>query len=189
MDSPRRPPLRAELRHPEILDPGMIPARVDSPYTDLDSNYGCGTIMESMGGSSNLGGMVGTLPMERCMSCISKLGAMSRSSTATTAIAGPCGGSGSVQYWEHSQCDRHSLSSGSDSGGSGWSQSMNKAPARPPKPSPSHCKKPCVLPPQNNPAYDNYDIPRMIIPCNERVNIETIYEINCINIFLIPGTN
>ncbi|KAK9687323.1 PTB domain (IRS-1 type) [Popillia japonica] len=137
LDSPRRPPLRAEVRHPEITDPSLL-QRVDSPYTDLDSNYGCGDVSSTDGW--------GGPPIERCLSCISKLGAMSRSSTATTA-----------QCWEHT-CDRHSISSGSDS--SGWSQAVTRPPARPPK---SNVNSPLksVIP---TPSYENYDIPKIPYP-------------------------
>lgn len=132
MDSPRRPPLRAEVRNPEIVDPSLL-SRVDSPYTDLDSNYGCTDVgLEGWNGP----------PIERCMSCISKLGALSRSSTATTTPGLPC--------WEHT-CDRHSISSGSDS--SGWSQAVTRPPARPPKPSP-----------KKTASYDNYDVPNFPFP-------------------------
>lgn len=62
--------------------------------------------------------------------------------------------------WEHS-CDRHSISSSSDS--SGWSQTVTKPPARPPKPASSSPlpKKSVTLPP---PSYDNYDIPKVPYP-------------------------
>lgn len=144
MDSPRRPALRSDGRAiMELSDCSTLTSRADSPYTDLESNYGCGDSISNDGW--------GPPPIERCMSCISKLGAMSRSSTATVAIAPPC--------WEHT-CDRHSISSGSDS--SGWSQTVTKPPARPPKPnssSPSPKK-----PPAPTPCYDNYDIPKIPYP-------------------------
>ncbi|XP_022916434.1 uncharacterized protein [Onthophagus taurus] len=137
LDSPRRPALRAEVRHPEITDPSLL-TRVDSPYTDLDSSYGCGDVSSSDWG--------GGPPIERCLSCISKLGAMSRSSTATTA-----------QCWEHT-CDRHSISSGSDS--SGWSQTVTKPPAPPPKLQ----------------HYNNYDIPKIPYPVGINNKIEELYD-------------
>ncbi|GJQ80044.1 hypothetical protein Trydic_g5023 [Trypoxylus dichotomus] len=137
LDSPRRPPLRAEVRHPEIVDPSLL-HRIDSPYTDLDSNYGCGDVSSADGW--------GGPPIERCLSCISKLGAMSRSSTATTA-----------QCWEHT-CDRHSISSGSDS--SGWSQAVTRPPARPPKSNLNSPQKPAIP----TPSYENYDIPKIPYP-------------------------
>ncbi|XP_017774635.1 PREDICTED: uncharacterized protein LOC108561284 [Nicrophorus vespilloides] len=147
MDSPRRPPLKAELRNPDIADPSML-SRVDSPYTDLDSNYGCGDVGSTDGWNGP--------PIERCMSCISKLGAMSRSSTATiTPSIPPC--------WEHT-CDRHSISSGSDS--SGWSQTVTKPPARPPKPM-SPGKKPAMPLPVH---YDNYDIPNFPYPVEAKTD-------------------
>lgn len=141
MDSPRRPPLRAEVRNPEILDSSLL-SRVDSPYTDLDSNYGCSEVgLEGWNGP----------PIERCMSCISKLGALSRSSTATTTPGIPC--------WEHT-CDRHSISSGSDS--SGWSQAVTRPPARPPKPSPKKAA-----------SYDNYDVPNFPFPVVRSITLFT----------------
>lgn len=77
----------------------------------------------------------------------------SRSSTATVTIGTPC--------WEHT-CDRHSISSSSDS--SGWSQAVTKPPARPPKPGTTspNMKKPAAPPPQS--SYDNYDIPKIPYP-------------------------
>lgn len=149
MDSPRRPALRSDGRAIIELSDSSLLSRADSPYTDLESNYGCGDSISNDGW--------GPPPIERCMSCISKLGALSRSSTATVAIAAPC--------WEHT-CDRHSISSGSDS--SGWSQAVTKPPARPPKPvtsSPAAMmpspKKPA---PPALPSYDNYDIPKIPYP-------------------------
>lgn len=138
MDSPRRPPLRSDGRNlAELSD-----SRADSPYTDLESNYGCGDTASTDGWNPQI---------ERCMSCISKLGALSRSSTATVTIGAPC--------WEHA-CDRHSLSSGSDS--SGWSQAVTRPPARPPRncPSPSPKKAMSVA----GTTYDNYDIPKIPYP-------------------------
>ncbi|KAI4457243.1 protein dok-7 [Holotrichia oblita] len=116
LDSPRRPPLRAEVRHPEITDPSLL-QRVDSPYTDLDSNYGCGD--------------------ERCHDLVRP---------RQTA-----------QCWEHT-CDRHSISSGSDS--SGWSQAVTRPPARPPKSNMNSPQK-SVIP---TPSYENYDIPKIPYP-------------------------
>ncbi|XP_018572874.1 uncharacterized protein LOC108912178 [Anoplophora glabripennis] len=144
MDSPRRAPMRATGGVALELSETSLVSRADSPYTDMESNYGCGDSISNDGW--------GPPPIERCMSCISKLGAMSRSSTATVTIGTPC--------WEHT-CDRHSISSSSDS--SGWSQAVTKPPARPPKPgsaSPSP-KKPAAPPP---PSYDNYDIPKIPYP-------------------------
>ncbi|XP_056632717.1 uncharacterized protein LOC130442549 isoform X1 [Diorhabda sublineata] len=147
MDSPRRGPMRATGGIGLELSETSLLSRADSPYTDMESNYGCGDSISHDGW--------GPPPIERCMSCISKLGAMSRSSTATITVgAPPC--------WEHT-CDRHSISSSSDS--SGWSQAVTKPPARPPKPgttSPSP-KKPAAPPPPQ-PSYDNYDIPKMPFP-------------------------
>lgn len=127
------------------MDPTLL-TRVDSPYTDLDSNYGCGD-------SSSTDGW-GPPPIERCLSCISKLGAMSRSSTGTTA-----------QCWEHT-CDRHSISSGSDS--SGWSQAVTRPPARPPKSAANSPQKPAIPPP----SYDNYDVPKIPHPVAVKVERE-----------------
>lgn len=70
MDSPRRPPLRSDGRNIAELSDSSIISRADSPYTDLESNYGCGDTASTDGW--------GAPPIERCMSCISKLGAMSR---------------------------------------------------------------------------------------------------------------
>ncbi|XP_030756660.1 uncharacterized protein LOC115882606 isoform X2 [Sitophilus oryzae] len=145
MDSPaRRPAIRTnELRESEA----SLTSRADSPYTDLESNYGCGDSISNDGWNQP--------SIERCMSCISKLGAMSRSSTATVTV-GPTMG---PPCWEHT-CDRHSISSSSDS--SGWSQAVTRPPQRPPKPassSPSP-KKP-IAP---SPCYDNYDIPKIPFP-------------------------
>lgn len=81
---------------------------------------------------------------------------MSRSSTATVTAGHTLG----TPCWEHT-CDRHSISSSSDS--SGWSQAVTRPPQRPPKPgssSPSP-KKPAAPPP---PSYDNYDVPKMPFP-------------------------
>lgn len=142
MDSPRRPPLRSDGRNlAELSDSSML-SRADSPYTDLESNYGCGDTASTDGWNP---------PIERCMSCISKLGALSRSSTATVTIGAPC--------WEHA-CDRHSISSGSDS--SGWSQTVTRPPARPPRtcPSPSPKKGPTTT----GTVYENYDIPKIPYP-------------------------
>ncbi|XP_060522605.1 uncharacterized protein LOC132699748 isoform X2 [Cylas formicarius] len=145
MDSPaRRPPLRPCGGGGLDLSEASLISRADSPYTDLESNYGCGDSISNDGWNQH--------PMERCMSCISKLGAMSRSSTATVTVGPTC--------WEHT-CDRHSISSSSDS--SGWSQAVTKPPARPPKPgSPASVKKP---PPP--PSYDNYDVPKIPYPVTE----------------------
>ncbi|KAF2896188.1 hypothetical protein ILUMI_09984 [Ignelater luminosus] len=141
MDSPRRSAVRTmENRKQELLD--TIRPGADSPYTDLESNYGCGDV--------NADGW-NVPPIERCMSCISKLGALSRSSTTATTPGVPC--------WEHS-CDRHSLSSGSDC--SGWSQTVTKPPARPPKPPSMSPQKKVSSPPP--PSYENYDIPRIPLP-------------------------
>lgn len=136
MDSPRRPPLRSDGRN--LTD--LSDSRADSPYTDLESNYGCGDTASTDGWNPQI---------ERCMSCISKLGAMSRSSTATVTIGAPC--------WEHA-CDRHSISSGSDS--SGWSQAVTRPPARPPRAC-SSPKKPHLT---TGTTYDNYDIPKIPYP-------------------------
>lgn len=148
MDSPRRPPIRSDGRA-LMLELGDSSVRADSPYTDLESNYG------GCGDSASQDGW-GPPPIERCMSCISKLGALSRSSTATvtTVVGAPC--------WEHAACgDRHSVSSGgSDS--SGWSQAITRPPARPPKPgggSPAP-KKPAATPV----CYNNYDVPKIPYP-------------------------
>ncbi|CAH1154503.1 unnamed protein product [Phaedon cochleariae] len=151
MDSPRRPPMRPGGVTLDLSE-GSIISRADSPYTDMDSNYDCGDSVSHDGWAAP--------PIERCMSCISKLGAMSRSSTATAGT--PC--------WEHT-CDRHSVSSSSDS--SGWSQAVIKPPARPPKPpqgAPTP-KKPLPLP---TPAYDNYDVPK--IPYSVEPKLEELYD-------------
>ncbi|KAJ8978455.1 hypothetical protein NQ317_011055 [Molorchus minor] len=150
MDSPRRVPMRATGGVALELSETSLISRADSPYTDMESNYGCGDSISNDGW--------GPPPIERCMSCISKLGAMSRSSTATVTIGAPC--------WEHT-CDRHSISSSSDS--SGWSQAVTKPPARPPKPgssSPSP-KKPAAPPP---PSFDNYDIPKIPYPVEPKAD-------------------
>ncbi|KAJ3647262.1 hypothetical protein Zmor_024789 [Zophobas morio] len=151
MDSPRRPTLRPDCRATVELSDSSILSRAESPYTDLESNYGCGDSISNDGW--------GVPPIERCMSCISKLGALSRSSTATVTISAPC--------WEHT-CDRHSISSGSDS--SGWSQAVTKPPARPPKPGtvavPSPKKPPAPVPS----CYDNYDIPKIPYPVEPKLD-------------------
>ncbi|XP_074032169.1 uncharacterized protein isoform X1 [Leptinotarsa decemlineata] len=150
LDSPRRLPMRATGGVSLELSESSLNSRANSPYTDMESNYGCGDSISNDGW--------GPPPIERCMSCISKLGAMSRSSTATVTVGTPC--------WEHA-CDRHSISSSSDS--SGWSQAVTKPPARPPKPgttSPSP-KKPAALPP---PSYDNYDIPKIPYPVEPKID-------------------
>lgn len=164
MDSPRRGPIRMDPRHHDLLmESGMMP-RVDSPYTDLESNYSsCGGMADgvtSVAGDPMISWGTG---MERCMSCISKLGAMSRSSTVTTAVPGGMGlGNGNNQSscWEHT-CDAHSLSSGGSDNGSicGWNQAVTKPPARPPKPSPTHQTPKTPLP-----SYENYDVPRIPYP-------------------------
>ncbi|XP_049818558.1 uncharacterized protein LOC109603900 isoform X2 [Aethina tumida] len=154
MDSPRRPALRTTGGVALELSEASLNSRADSPYTDLESNYGCGDSISNDGWNGP--------SIERCMSCISKLGAMSRSSTATVTIGAPC--------WEHT-CDRHSISSSSDS--SGWSQAVTKPPARPPKPpsaSPSP-KKPAVPPPS---TYDNYDVPKIPYPVEPKA--EELYD-------------
>lgn len=147
MDSPRRPPLRSDGRAVLDLSEGSM-SRADSPYTDLESNYGCGDSISNDGW--------GPPPIERCMSCISKLGALSRSSTATVPM-------GLTPFWEHT-CDGHSISSGSDS--SGWSQTITRPPARPPKPGCS------VMSPtkanQGQPSYDNYDVPKIPYPVESK---------------------
>nr|CAH7721355.1 unnamed protein product [Callosobruchus chinensis] len=137
MDSPRRGPLRAVGGNLGLESESSMMSRADSPYTDMESNYGCGDSISNDGW--------GPPPIERCMSCISKLGAMSRSSTATVTVgATPC--------WEHT-CDRHSISSSSDSS-SGWSQAVTRPPARPPKP------------PGSEPKVDElYDTPRKLKEC------------------------
>jgi hypothetical protein len=151
MDSPRRPVLRSECRATMELSDSSMLSRADSPYTDLESNYGCGDSISNDGW--------GVPPIERCMSCISKLGALSRSSTATVTIAAPC--------WEHT-CDRHSISSGSDS--SGWSQAVTKPPARPPKPSTSAVPSPKKPPAPTPSCYDNYDIPKIPYPVEPKLD-------------------
>ncbi|XP_001815657.1 uncharacterized protein LOC100142139 isoform X2 [Tribolium castaneum] len=152
MDSPRRPALRSECRATMELSDSSIISRADSPYTDLESNYGCGDSISNDGW--------GVPPIERCMSCISKLGALSRSSTATVTMATPC--------WEHT-CDRHSISSGSDS--SGWSQAVTKPPARPPKPNSGPLTSPSKKPPAPAPScYDNYDIPKIPYPVESKLD-------------------
>ncbi|KAF5296617.1 hypothetical protein FQA39_LY12445 [Lamprigera yunnana] len=150
MDSPRRSVNRAETRKHELID--SLRARADSPYTDLESNYGCGD------GTSDGWNVP---PIERCMSCISKLGALSRSSTTATTPGVPC--------WEHS-CDRHSLSSGSDC--SGWSQAVTKPPARPPKPNSSSPQTKPLSPP----SYDNYDVPRIPLPVGPEPKNDEYYD-------------
>lgn len=69
MDSPaRRSQLRQaggvalELRESEA----SLTSRANSPYTDLESNYGCGDSISNDGWNQP--------SIERCMSCISKLG-------------------------------------------------------------------------------------------------------------------
>lgn len=146
MDSPRRPPLRSTGGVALELSETSLNSRADSPYTDLESNYGCGDSIVSTDGWN-------APPIERCMSCISKLGAMSRSSTATVTIGAPC--------WEHT-CDRHSISSSSDS--SGWSQTVTKPPARPPKPSASPSPKKINNMTPSVGSYENYDIPKIPYP-------------------------
>ncbi|CAH1106685.1 unnamed protein product, partial [Psylliodes chrysocephalus] len=155
MDSPRRGPMRATGGIGLELSDSSLISRADSPYTDMESNYGCGDSISNDGW--------GPPPIERCMSCISKLGAMSRSSTATVTIGTPC--------WEHT-CDRHSISSSSDS--SGWSQAVTKPPARPPKPGTTspNMKKPAAPPPQS--SYDNYDIPKIPYPVEQKM--EELYD-------------
>lgn len=76
MDSPaRRNPLRPpggvalELRESEA----SLNSRADSPYTDLESNYGCGDSISNDGWNQP--------SIERCMSCISKLGKSTYSTT------------------------------------------------------------------------------------------------------------
>lgn len=175
MDSPaRRNPLRPpggvalELRESEA----SLNSRADSPYTDLESNYGCGDSISNDGWNQP--------SIERCMSCISKLGkfpkfftyyvyhsysktgAMSRSSTATVTMGQTLG----TPCWEHT-CDRHSISSSSDS--SGWSQAVTRPPQRPPKPgtsSPSPKKPAASLPV----SYDNYDVPKLPYPVEPNLN-------------------
>ncbi|KAL3274052.1 hypothetical protein HHI36_015471 [Cryptolaemus montrouzieri] len=148
MDSPRRPPMRSDGRAVLDLSEGSLISRADSPYTDLESNYGCGDSISNDGW--------GPPPIERCMSCISKLGALSRSSTATVTM-------GVTPFWEHT-CDRHSISSGSDS--SGWSQTITRPPARPPKPGVS-CPSPSKMS-QSQTTYDNYDIPKIPYPVENK---------------------
>lgn len=70
MDSPRRAPMRATGGVALELSETSLVSRADSPYTDMESNYGCGDSISNDGW--------GPPPIERCMSCISKLGAMSR---------------------------------------------------------------------------------------------------------------
>lgn len=70
MDSPRRPPMRSTGGIALELSESSLLSRADSPYTDMESNYGCGDSISNDGW--------GPPPIERCMSCISKLGAMSR---------------------------------------------------------------------------------------------------------------
>lgn len=70
LDSPRRPPMRSTGGIGLDLSEGFSVSRADSPYTDMESNYGCGDSISNDGW--------GPPPIERCMSCISKLGAMSR---------------------------------------------------------------------------------------------------------------
>ncbi|KAJ8926367.1 hypothetical protein NQ314_021274 [Rhamnusium bicolor] len=172
MDSPRRLPMRATGGVALELSESSLLSRADSPYTDMESNYGCGDSISNDGW--------GPPPIERCMSCISKLGAMSRSSTATVTIGAPC--------WEHT-CDRHSISSSSDS--SGWSQAVTKPPARPPKPgsaSPSP-KKPAAPPPpvpfksingnyncllQEPKGDELYDTPRKLKECIQGFSFDTV---------------
>lgn len=70
MDSPRRPALRTTGGVALELSEASLNSRADSPYTDLESNYGCGDSISNDGWNGP--------SIERCMSCISKLGAMSR---------------------------------------------------------------------------------------------------------------
>ncbi|CAH1966961.1 unnamed protein product [Acanthoscelides obtectus] len=161
MDSPRRAPMsRAGCNLGLDMSETSMMSRADSPYTDMESNYGCGDSMSNDGW--------GPPPIERCMSCISKLGAMSRSSTATVTVgATPC--------WEHT-CDRHSISSSSDSS-SGWSQAVTRPPARPPKPPGSvgaatstsgSTDSPTKAP--SPPSYDNYDVPKIPYPVEPKAD-------------------
>ena len=69
MDSPvRRSHMRVtgglamELRESET----SLTSRANSPYTDLESNYGCGDSISNDGWNQP--------SIERCMSCISQLG-------------------------------------------------------------------------------------------------------------------
>lgn len=152
MDSPRRPPLRSDGRAALDLSENSIGSRADSPYTDLESNYGCG-------GDSISNDGWGPPAIERCMSCISKLGALSRSSTATVTMTHQ------QPFWEHT-CDVHSISSGSGgSESSGWSQTVARPPARPPKPTGSPSPKKMMT---STPCYDNYDIPKLPCPVESR---------------------
>lgn len=60
-----------ELRDSEV----SLTSRADSPYTDLESNYGCGDSISNDGWNQP--------SIERCMSCISKLG---RSYSLTSGV-------------------------------------------------------------------------------------------------------
>lgn len=95
-------------------------------HGDIDSNYGCGdtsSVSEMQDGGHHDGWASNgpNVTLERCMSCISKLGAMSRSSTVTAAMT-PCAGSHFHPAWTmesvKEKSDRNSMSSRNSSGGS-----------------------------------------------------------------------
>lgn len=96
-------------------------------HGDIDSNYGCGDTasvseMHDAVHHDSWPGGGGVVTLERCMSCISKLGAMSRSSTVTAAMT-PGAGSHFHPAWtmesvKEKSTDRNSLSSRNSSGGS-----------------------------------------------------------------------
>lgn len=96
-------------------------------HRDIDCNYGCGDTtsvsdMQDAVHNETWAGGGGTVSLERCMSCISKLGAMSRSSTVNAAMT-PCAGAHFHPAWtmesvKEKASDIGSLSSRNSSGGS-----------------------------------------------------------------------
>ncbi|XP_018333110.1 uncharacterized protein LOC108742399 isoform X2 [Agrilus planipennis] len=154
--SPRATPSRTDSRRVlELSDHHHL--RSDSPFTDLESSYGCtggtgGEMGLSMGAWADSASSMG---IDRCLSCMSKLGAMSRSSTA--AAMGHCGGGWGIEH----TCDRRSLSSGSDY--STWSQIPTgkgiMGPGGTSSPKRVHSSSPSPLPPT-----ENYDVPKIALP-------------------------
>lgn len=102
-------------------------------HGDIDSNYGCGDTasvseMQDAVHNETWAGGGGMVTLERCMSCISKLGAMSRSSTVTAAMT-PCAGSHFHPAWTMESLkekDRNSLSSRNSSSGGSTEYSIPK---------------------------------------------------------------
>lgn len=121
-----------------IHDCGCVSSRYwpSQESRDLDSNYGCGDAASVSEANDSLHDLESQFPrqavinnMERCMSCISKLGAMSRSSTIT--VGTPAGNGMMPPIWttlsEHyssntmpkqmpTVMDRMSMCSGSSGG-------------------------------------------------------------------------